>query len=158
MKKNERLVKNFCKFENCDFNMISQLFKTGNFKSMHSSMWNSDYVLNSTFQIRDVQNHVIFQKIYNKFNEFYKLPNHYYSNLDIFFSFAPGTSSSTHKDNYSVGILAAYNDIIVRVEDQNYILNQGDLISINANETHQVIGINPRVILSYGYTIKGEKL
>ena len=76
MKKNERLVKNFCKFENCDFNMIGQLFKTGNFKSIHSSMWNNDYVLNSTFQIRDVQNHVIFQKIYNKFNEFYKLPNH----------------------------------------------------------------------------------
>ena len=60
MKKKKRLIKNFCKFENCDFNMIGQLFKTGYFKSIHSSMWNNDYVLNSTFQIRDVQNHVIF--------------------------------------------------------------------------------------------------
>ena len=51
MKKKKRLIKNFCKFENCDFNMIGQLFRTGNFKSIHSSMWNNDYVLNSTFQI-----------------------------------------------------------------------------------------------------------
>ena len=44
------------------------------------------------------------------------------------------------------------------MENQNYMVNQGDLININTNETHQVIGVNPRVVLSYGYTIKGEKL
>lgn len=158
MKKNKRLIKNFCKFENFDFNTIAEIYKKSHHKSIHASIWNSEYTLNSTFQIRDIQTNKMFIDLYNKFKEFYNLPEHYYSNLDIFFSFAPGTSSITHKDNYNVGILATHNDVVVRIENEKYILNPGDLINIYANETHQIIGIDPRIIISYGYTIKGEKL
>ena len=158
MKKNKRIIKNFCKFENFDFNTIAELFKNYHTKSILSSMWNNEYVLNSTFQIRDVQYNKMFSNLYKKLNTFYNLPEHYHSNLDVFFSFAPGTSSVTHKDKYNVAILATHNDVVVRIENEKYILNPGDLINIYANETHQIIGIEPRIIISYGYTIKGEKL
>ena len=64
MKKNKRLIKNFCKFENFDFNTIAELFKNYHTKSIHSSMWNNEYVLNSTFQIRDVQYNKMFSDLY----------------------------------------------------------------------------------------------
>ena len=36
------------------------------------------------------------------------------------------------------------------VDKTKYILEQGDLIKINAGEVHQAIGISPRIILSLG--------
>ena len=152
MKKIKRIIKNFCKFENLDFNSIAEIFKTLHTESIHSSMWKNDYALHSTFEIRNVQRHEMFFSLYKKFNDFYNVPKYHGSNLDIFFSFAPGTSSIAHSDSYDVGILAAHNDVVVRVNDEKYILNSRDLITIYAKEPHQVIGIDPRIILSFGHT------
>ncbi len=148
----KRITKNFCKIENCDFNTISSILRDLHCKSFHSSSWLKDHCLNCTFQIKNVQSHLMFKDLFIKLKSFLKVPKNHKSNLDIFFSLAPGAASDTHKDNYDVAILAVKNDIVVRVNEERHILNPGDLIKINKDEIHQIIGIDPRIIISFGHS------
>ena len=144
------LTKKFCSFkETIDFNFISNLLNRNNMSSRISSNWIESFILDSVFKIENVENDYFFNEIYNllksKFNKENKK-----SDLFLFFSFTSGNKSITHRDDYDVFLLGLYGKTIYIVENEEFCLEQGDLLSIKKNELHKAIGLTPRIILSYG--------
>ena len=144
------LTKKFCSFkETIDFNFISNLLNRNNMSSRISSNWIESFILDSVFKIENVENDYFFNEIYNllksKFNKENKK-----SDLFLFFSLTSGNKSITHRDDYDVFLLGLYGKTIYIVENEEFCLEQGDLLSIKKNELHKAIGLTPRIILSYG--------
>ena len=144
------IIKNFYRFkENIDFNFISNLLDRNNFISSISSNWISDYILESVFTIKDVESDVVFKEILNLLNNTYNKQNKKID-IDLYFSFVTGNKSITHRDNYDVLILGLYGKTLYKVEQEEFYLEPGDLISISKNKLHKAIGLTPRICLSYG--------
>jgi hypothetical protein len=144
------LVKNFFSFESkIDFNFITNLLNRNNLSSGISSNWNSQYLLESIFKIKDVQQDYLFSEIYNKFNNDFNKFNKK-TDLHLFFSLIAGNKSIVHRDNYDVYILNLYGKTMYTVEKENFILEIGDLIHIPKNELHIAISLTPRICLSFG--------
>jgi quercetin dioxygenase-like cupin family protein len=106
-------------------------------------------MLESVFKIKNIENDYFFNEIFNLLNSTYNR-NKKKSDMDIFFSFVSGGKSITHKDEYDVFILGLYGRTIYRVEEKEFFVEPGDLISIPKNKLHKAIGITPRICLSYG--------
>jgi quercetin dioxygenase-like cupin family protein len=87
----------------------------------------------------------MYQLLNNEFNKENKK-----SDLFLFFSFTSGNKSITHRDEYDVFILGLYGKTVYKVEEEEFILEKGDLLSIKKNQLHKAIGLTPRIILSYG--------
>tara|TARA_R110000803_G_scaffold125415_1_gene193093 strand:+ start:568 stop:1026 length:459 start_codon:yes stop_codon:yes gene_type:complete len=141
--------KKFINFEEpINFNTISNICSSGNYESRVTNRWNSDYILESIFQIKGIQNILGFKNLFidlnNKFNE-KKLK----SDLDIFFSLVPGSRSNTHRDNYNVYIIGVYGRTLYKIENKEFIVNEGDLLHIKPNQLHTAIGLDPRIIVSF---------
>ncbi len=142
--------KNFLKFEDkIDFNTISNICSSGNYKSCITSRWLTDYALESIFQIQRIENIPIFNNLFIDLNSQVNKKN-FKSDLDVFFSLVPGTRSNTHSDNYDVCIIGAYGRTLYKVDDKEFIVNKGDLLHIKAGQLHTAIGLDPRIILSLG--------
>jgi len=143
--------KNFIKFEeSIDFNFISKILSLGDHESFIASRWNASYILESVFQIRNIQdNNNGFKKMFDELNKKYNLKK-YKSDLDIFYSLISGTRSNTHRDSYHVYIIGAYGRTLYKVEDKEYIVGPGDLLHIAPYQLHTAIGIDPRIIMSFG--------
>jgi len=50
-----------------------------------------------------------------------------------------------------VAILSVLGDICYRIDNEKYFLNPGDLIRIKRGHPHQAIGLDPRIVLSFGH-------
>jgi hypothetical protein len=135
--------------EKFDFNSISILSDRNNFNSLISSNWLNNYVLESVFQIKNIHNDIYFTEIFNFLNNKFN-KNNYKTDLDLFFSFVSGNKSITHRDNYDVFIIGLYGKTLYKVENEEFFVEKGDLLSIKKNELHKAIGLTPRIILSYG--------
>ena len=78
--------KNYLKFEtDIDFNFIANLIGSQNLKSHFFSRWMEDYILESVFQIKDVQKTKEFNQIFKDLNSAHNKKN-VKSDLDIFYS------------------------------------------------------------------------
>jgi mannose-6-phosphate isomerase-like protein (cupin superfamily) len=142
--------KNFLKTESVfDFNKLSQFLDKNNFKSIISSNYLNDFILESVFQIRSIQNTLEFNNIFNELNKNFNKEN-LRSDLDIFFSMVSGSSSITHSDNYDVFIINLFGKVVYKVGGDIITLEPGDLIHIPKNIIHKAIGLTPRIILSFG--------
>lgn len=134
-----------------DFNFIATFLSNNNISSLISNKWMSDYVLESCFQIRNVENTIEFKSLFkdlnNKLNKKNKL-----SNLDIFYSYITGAHSKTHADPYDVFIINVFGKVIYKVNDKEYFLEKGDLLYIKKQTLHTGIGLGPRIVLSYEIT------
>jgi len=132
-----------------DFNLISHLLNVSEYDSSHSGNWYEPKVLNSVFQIKKVQGfdfiHLIYLNLESKFNL-----KKQRSDIDVFFSFQSGTRSIIHKDNYDVWIVGLLGKTLYKIENQEFIVCPGDLLHIPKNHLHLAIGIDPRIVLSYG--------
>jgi hypothetical protein len=143
------LTKKFFSFkEKFDFNSLSNLVDRNNFVSQLSSNWLQQYVLESVFQIRNIGTDEYFIEIFNLLNNKYNKNSN--TDLDIFFSFVSGNKSITHRDYYDVCIIGLYGKTLYKVEQEEYIVEEGDLLYIPKNKLHKAIGITPRICLSYG--------
>tara|TARA_R100001079_G_C4387017_1_gene125608 strand:+ start:50 stop:532 length:483 start_codon:yes stop_codon:yes gene_type:complete len=144
------LLKSKIKFERpFDFNTISHILDTGHYTSAHSSQWINDYALNSTFQINKVHTHPLlantfqyFEKNFNKTN----LP----ADFHLFYSMQSGVKSNIHRDVYDVYILGAFGRTLYKIEDKEYIVEPGNILHIPKGHLHVAIGLDPRIIISYG--------
>jgi hypothetical protein len=144
------LIKNFCSFkEEIDFNFVSNLLDRNNLSSKISSNWLENFILESVFKIENVENDVFFKDMYQLLNNNFNKENKK-SDLFLFFSFTSGNKSITHRDEYDVFILGLYGKTIYKVDNEEFILERGDLLSIKKNQLHKAIGLTPRIILSYG--------
>jgi len=147
---NNNFKKKFFKFENkFDFNTISNLLDSGNFGSSMSSNWLQLLVLESVFQIKSVQKSDYFINVFEILNKKYNKENKK-TDLDIFFSLVSGNKSITHRDNYDVYIIGLYGETLYKVENTQFMVENGDLLYIPKNSLHKAIGITPRICLSYG--------
>jgi mannose-6-phosphate isomerase-like protein (cupin superfamily) len=147
--KNE-VIKNFFSFkEKFDFNSLSNLLDRNNLINKISSNWLQDFVMDSVFKIENVEKDFYFFEIFNllnnKYNEFKKS-----SDLYLFFSLVSGNRSVTHRDNYDVYIIGLHGKTLYKVEEQEFILEEGDMLFIPKNSLHKAIGLTPRICLSYG--------
>lgn len=132
-----------------DFNSIANLISSNNYESIFSSYWLNNHVLNSVFQIRNVENSLMFNTLFNKLNfDFNK--NKLKSDLSLFLNFFSGASSHVHKDEYSVCILGLYGKTYYKIDNAEIIIEKGDCVFIPKEITHQAISLNPRIIASFG--------
>ena len=144
------ITKDFFKIENgFNFNDLSVLLDRNNFKSKISSNNMDIFILQSVFQVREVQNTKEFSSIFARLNKTFNGKN-LPSDLDIFFSMVSGAASISHTDEYDVYIINLFGKVVYKIEDEIYNLDVGDLIHIPKNTHHQAIGLSPRIILSYG--------
>jgi hypothetical protein len=144
------LIKNFCSFkEDIDFNFISNILDRNNLNSKISSNWLENFILESVFKIESIEKDFFFKDMYQLLNNEFNKENKK-SDLFLFFSFTSGNKSITHRDEYDVFILGLYGKTVYKVEEEEFILEKGDLLSIKKNQLHKAIGLTPRIILSYG--------
>ena len=132
-----------------NFNFISNLLDRNNLFSKISSNWIETFILDSVFQIKNVESDSSFVELYNLLNNKFNKENKK-SDLDLFFSFVSGNKSITHRDNYDVFIIGLYGKTLYKVENEEFCVEKGDLLSIKKNELHKAIGLTPRIIISYG--------
>jgi ribosomal protein L16 Arg81 hydroxylase len=144
------ITKKFCSFEeNIDFNFLSNLLDRNNFTSSITSNYLNSYILESVFKINSIEQdsffHELFNLLQNKLNKDNKK-----SDLILFFSLVSGNKSITHIDPYDVYILGAHGKTLYRVNNEDFIVEKGDLLYIPKYEIHKAIGLTPRISLSYG--------
>jgi mannose-6-phosphate isomerase-like protein (cupin superfamily) len=143
------IKKNFIFEKEIDFNFISNLLDRNNLNSKISSNWIENFILESVFQIKKIENDVFFKELYNQLNSKFNKENKQ-SELDLFFSFVSGNKSITHRDDYDVFIIGLYGKTLYKIENEEFYVEKGDLLLIKKNELHKAIGLTPRIILSYG--------
>jgi len=141
--------KNYLKFKNdIDFNFIANLLATHDLNSFISSRWIGDYILDSVFQIKSVQNTKEFNLIYNDLNNTHNKQN-LKSDLDVFYSYVPGAHSNTHSDVYDVFIIGLKGRTLYKTLDKEYLVGPSDFLFLKKGTLHTAIALEPRIILSY---------
>ena len=65
-------------------------------------------------------------------------------------SYVSGCKSNTHRDRYKVWIIGCLGRTLYKVEDREYIIEPGDILHIPIQHLHVAIGLEPRIIISYG--------
>ena len=148
--KEQLFYKNFFTFNDkeFDFNRLSLFLDKHNIQTMISSNYLDNFILQSVYQVKWVQDTSDFNPIYQKLEQKFN-PNHNKSDLNIFFSMVSGSSSITHTDSYRVYILNLTGKIVYKLETGLFELNRGDLLIIPKGTTHKAIGLSPRITLSY---------
>jgi len=132
-----------------DFNNLTEFLSRNNYLSRLIGNGSNDFILNSTYQVRNVHNDKFFYNLIKKIIDKYNL---YGAKIDVdlFVGFTQGAVSIIHEDKYDVILYALAGETMYIVDKKQYILEPGDLIKINAGEIHQAIGISPRIVLSLG--------
>ena len=132
-----------------DFNQLTDLISTDNFKSRVSGNHLHEFILQASYQILGTQSTVYFKNIIEKMIKEYYL----YGvpiDVDLFAGFTQSAASTIHNDPYDVLIYGLYGDTMYIVDKKQHIVRAGDIIRINEGEVHQGIGLSPRIILSLG--------
>ena len=145
-----RLEKNFLQFKKeLDFNRLSKIMAENNFQSRNMANYPENHLLDSIFQIRNIQDDVFFSEMFHQMNTMFNKENRR-TTLDLFFSFARGARGDNHKDEESVNILGAYGKTMYFINGKEILLEKGDRLFINKGVKHRAIGLTPRIILSFG--------
>ena len=132
-----------------DFNQLTELLSSHNFKSRVSGNHLHEYILQASYQILGTHSNVYFKNIIEKMIKQYYL----YGvpiDVDLFAGFTQSAASTIHDDPYDVLIYGLYGDTMYIVDKKQYLVKAGDIIRINEGEVHQGIGLSPRIILSLG--------
>tara|TARA_R100001509_G_scaffold84614_1_gene48113 strand:+ start:261 stop:719 length:459 start_codon:yes stop_codon:yes gene_type:complete len=142
--------KDFIKIkQDIDFNFLSEILQESEYRSIISKQYHQDYVLNTSMQILNVEDNPKLKNIYNTLNKNFN-PNNIKTDLHIFFSFNSGCSGRPHRDPYGVFLLGVYGKTVYLVEEKEYVLEKGDVLTIPQNALHKSISITPRIVLSLG--------
>ena len=140
-----------------DFNKMSEILDTGNFPSVHSGQWFDSHSLSGSFQINGIHNHPMFFNIFKYCQDNFNKSN-VKADLALFLSFQSGVKSNTHRDDYDVYIIGALGRTLYKVEDREYIIEPGQILHIPKGHLHVAIGLDPRIVMSYGLGIESSTL
>tara|TARA_B110000285_G_C15001047_1_gene551444 strand:+ start:654 stop:1103 length:450 start_codon:yes stop_codon:yes gene_type:complete len=144
------IEKNVFEFKtDIDFNFLSKILDENNYTSVFGANWHESFILNGTFLIRNVENNNNFSFLKEHLDLRFKKQDET-SNLHMFFSFKSGATSITHEDNEDVYIIGAMGRTLYKINNEEVVVEKGDLMKIPSNTLHTAIGLTPRVILSYG--------
>tara|TARA_B110001454_G_scaffold198291_1_gene202324 strand:- start:89 stop:592 length:504 start_codon:yes stop_codon:yes gene_type:complete len=166
MGKEVKFYKDYFKAKDFDFNLLANVIDTSNTSTVISSNYFNDYILESCFQVKDIQGgtfkgyrriHPYFENIWKKLEEKHNSSKSRKSSIDIFFSFCAGGRSIAHEDYDDVSIFGLYGKTIYLINDVEYSIEKGDLIFIPKGTIHRAIGITPRIIGSYGTWKTGDR-
>lgn len=145
---NERVKKSYDNLF-LDFNNLTELLSNNNYLSKLSGNYLNMFILQATFQIKNVHQEKFFSNLINKIIKDFSLVNSTVD-VDLFVGFTQGATSIIHRDDYDVFLYSLYGETVYIVNKKKYMIEQGDLIKINKNETHQAIGMSPRIVFSLG--------
>jgi len=133
-----------------DFNELANFVDRNGFESEFTSPnIHKDFILEYPIKIKKIQSDSYFNELYFLLNQEYNKKN-YEADFFLFFSFTGGGKSLAHKDLENVIIIGLYGKTIYIVENKEYLIEKGDLISIPKGIVHRAIGLSPRIILSFG--------
>lgn len=132
-----------------DFNELTELLSSENFKSKISSNYLNEFILQASYQIIGTHTHIFFKNIIEKIVKEYNLYNTSID-ADLYVGFTQATCSIIHHDDLDVLIYGLHGETTYVVNKKPYLVKAGDLIKINKGEVHQAIGITPRILLSIG--------
>lgn len=138
--------------EEIDFNFLTKIIQEKDYRTIFSTKYHQDYILDTSMQIMNVEKNPNLQRIFKILNQKFN-PNNINTDLHIFFSFNSGSSGKPHRDPYGVFLLGAYGKTIYHVEGQEYLLEKGDVLTIPENALHKSISITPRIVLSLGSNV-----
>ena len=144
-----KFYKNYLNVDDFDFNTLANVIDTVNARSLISSNYMNDLVLEACFQIRVIQSHPYFNNIWENFEREFNKDKSKESSIDIFFSYCAGGRSISHRDREDIYIFGLYGKTIYIVEGEEYSICKGDLIHIPKGFLHRAIAITPRIIGSY---------
>ena len=146
------LIKNFINLErNYDFNLISNLIEENDLSIVQKSQIGN---LKDVFQIYKVSNCLQeFKTFFDFLTKLFKYERNLRDEVDLFFSLVSQVGNS-HVDIEDVFIIGLKGKVIYKIfnfENQDYSIEQGDMIFIPKGIKHKVIGINPRIVASIGF-------
>jgi|TARA_R100000455_G_scaffold30965_1_gene23016 hypothetical protein len=143
--------KDIFKFEKTfDFNELAKLLDSAElFSRFVSDNVNPSFILESPIKIEGVEKISYFQGIFNYLNKNYNTQN-IKNNVYLFFSFTAGSKGLAHSDIEDVVIVGLYGKTLYIIDEKNYIIEKGDMIKIPKGVVHRGIGLEPRIILSFG--------
>ena len=143
------LTKEFIRFDTpFDFNSLALMLSESNYASRITSNHSFSHILDSVFQVKDVDGNPKFHPLCELLNKHFN-KNEDYFDLDLFFSTSIGASSITHRDEYAVYILAVCGHTLYKIDNEIFEIVPGDLLYIPEHTTHTAISMTPRIILSY---------
>ena len=152
------LNKNYINVDGFDFNTLAEVIDHTNSKSVISSNYLNEQILESCFQLKGSQTHSFFKNIWTTLEKQYNPTGSKDSSIDIFFSFCAGGRSIAHADFEDVCIFGLYGKTIYLINNKEYPLSKGDLLFIPKNTIHRAVGITPRIVGSYGTWEKTTRL
>lgn len=145
----ELLNKSFFENQNIfDFNELVNFIDKYNLQSLIQSNYLNNFILQSTFAIKNIHETIEFKNIFDELNLRLN-KNNKPSDLEIFFSMMSGASGIMHKDKYDVYIIGLFGNTVYKVENSYYEIEPGDLLKIPKEYNHKAISLTPRIILSY---------
>ena len=92
------LNKNYINVDGFDFNTLAEVIDHTNSKSVISSNYLNEQILESCFQLKGSQTHSFFKNIWTTLEKQYNPTGSKDSSIDIFFSFCAGGRSIAHAD------------------------------------------------------------
>lgn len=131
-----------------DFNELVYFMDKYNLQSLIQSNYLNNFILQSTFAIKNIHKTIEFKNIFNELNSRLN-QNNKPSDLEIFFSMMSGASGIVHKDKYDVYIVGLFGNTVYKVENLYYEIEPGDLLKIPKEFSHKAISLTPRIVLSY---------
>ena len=135
--------------EPIDFNYISRMLNTGNFRSKPSSRWLTNYIFDSVFQIENLEKYEPLKDLFQFLNKNLNTKK-LKTDMHFYMSYVSGCKSNTHRDRYKVWIIGCLGRTLYKVEDREYTVEPGDILHIPIQHLHIAIGLEPRIIISYG--------
>lgn len=147
---NFELTRNYPINISIDFNEVVRLVCSNHLNHSFSSKIDKDYVLNSTVQVKKIEQDKKYHELFNILNKEHN-PNNLRSDLSIFFSMNSGTSGYLHADNdlQEVHIIGVLGHTVYLVDGNTFEIIPGSKLFIKGGIMHKSISLSPRIILSY---------
>ena len=132
-----------------DFNELAKVLDRNELENEFTNFLNPSRVLETPIKIINIEKDFFFKDLHiflnTKFNK-----NNLKNNIYLFFSFTAGGKGPLHKDIEDVHLIGLYGKTLYIINNKNFILEKGDLLVIPKEVAHRAIGLEPRIVLSFG--------
>jgi len=132
-----------------DFNELSKILDRNELETEFTGFVNLNRVLESPIKIINIKKDFFFKDLHIFLNKQFN-KNNLKNNIYLFFSFVAGGKGPLHNDIEDVHLIGLYGKTLYIVNDKNFILEKGDLLVIPKGVIHRAIGLEPRIVLSFG--------
>jgi|7_EtaG_2_1085326.scaffolds.fasta_scaffold118101_1 quercetin dioxygenase-like cupin family protein len=132
-----------------DFNELIKVINRNNCRTDLSGNWREDYIFDNPIVLKDIHHDPYFRQTYEHLNVNFNKRN-LPSTLVLIFNFQAGGKSIYHSDGADVYIIGLYGKtLMIGENDEEKLIEKGDLLHIKKGEKHRAISLTPRIICSW---------